>query len=161
MVSFTSTTAIIALGASFSIVPSHALSLRLHSSQFLGNNVNSFSQEGERSRNRMIITMRKQKASNKRTTRLQRGNDDNSQVSTMDSLSSLATPTSTSSWNYKSVSPALLKNASNMNDKGRGRSRKRSQYYSSLSAYHTHFLNLITAEFLAEVSLENLIEEYT
>ncbi len=153
MISFTSTMAIIALGASFSLVPSHSLSLRLHSSQFLGNNVNSFSKENEKSSNRMIITMRKQKASNKRTTRLQRGDDDNSQVSTMDFLSSLVTPTSTSSWNYKSVSsPALLKNVSNLNEKGRGRSRKRSQYYNSLSAYHTHFLDLITAEFLAEVS---------
>jgi hypothetical protein len=34
---------------------------------------------------------------------------------------------------------------------GRGRSRKRSSYYSSLASYHNKFLNLLTHEYQAEV----------
>ena len=168
------TTAFIALSISLSFSPSDSLSLRLHSSNFLGNNAGSIvssksttcnnhsSTIAYRNGSKSILTMRKQKASDKRTTRLQRGGRGESDVMTsasenLSSFSSLVTPTMKSSWTHKSVSSSPVKNTfgnPNNDNRGRGRSRKRSQYYSSLSSYHTHFLNLITAEFIAEVGFK-------
>jgi len=110
------------------------------------------------------LTMRKQKASNKRTRRLQReGNTD--QLNSLDSSFSatgsrnknvfpsqniIGSPMAGAVWDYKniestSVSPKRVTG-------GRGRSRKRSNVYDSLSSYHTDFLRLLTAEYQAEVS---------
>ena len=63
------------------------------------------------------------------------------------------TPMATGSWTHKSVS--MLDNTTEAPDLtrgGRGRSRKRSALYSNLASYHTLYLELLTAEFLAEVS---------
>lgn len=105
-----------------------------------------------------VITMRKQKASNKRTRRLQRGGRDEFDMTAATGSdfmsSSLKTPTATDSWDYKTLSPKNRNSfPSSSNEGGRGRSRKRSQLYNSLSSYHSHFLNLITAEFVAEVCI--------
>jgi len=97
--------------------------------------------------------MRKQKASKKRTRRLQRGHNidlsPSLDLSTATRTSPL-TPIATSSWDHKSLNLDEYSLNSNGSSRGRGRSRKRSQLYNALSSYHTHYLKLITAEFLAE-----------
>ena len=157
MVTLSSATTIIALTASLSLKACNPLSIRPQSSHFLGKNVDPILQGSSSNRSTRIITMRKQKASNKRTRRSQRGERDNyeSFSSRNDNIiSSLASPIATGSWNYKSMSSAPVKNSfPKTNERGRGRSRKRSQFYNSLSSYHSHFLRLITDEFLAEVRL--------
>ena len=91
------------------------------------------------------LTMRKQKASDKRTRRSQRGEVLESDLS---SASNLRSSPIGKAWRYKAVD--MRPNANNAGY-GRGRSRKRSQVYNNLSSYHSHFLDLITQEFLAEV----------
>ena len=92
-----------------------------------------------------LLTMRKQKASDKRTRRSQRGEVLESDLS---SKSNLRSSPIGKAWQYKSVD---MRSPSNTVGYGRGRSRKRSQVYNNLSSYHSHFLDLITQEFLAEV----------
>ena len=95
------------------------------------------------------LTMRKQKASDRRTRRLQRGGDDIAQDMINQSLQRTITSMPMTQWNYKSrgneQQPRKEKSG------GRGRSRKRSTLYHSLSSYHSKFLNLLTAEYKAEV----------
>ena len=91
-----------------------SLSMRFQTSNFLGlNYVNNVSQK-QHGRSSYhpdgdnAITMRKQKASNKRTRRLQRGGKDEfdmaGAIASDFIASSLKTPTATSSWNYKTLS---------------------------------------------------------
>ncbi len=136
----------------WSLLPS-ASPLRLKS--FVGNDILSSLASGKN--NRMRIVMRKQKASDKRTSRLQKGLE-------FEHLSSFAaispskgttpfpvvtsSPMATATWNYKTIDPSN----SNKESLGRGRARKRAQFYSSLASYHTEFLNLLTEEYRAEVS---------
>jgi hypothetical protein len=47
--------------------------------------------------------------------------------------------------------PAAVAAAASSPPGGRGRSRKRSTYYSALASYHNKFLNLLTREYQAEV----------
>jgi hypothetical protein len=109
------------------------------------------------------MTMRKQKASDRRTRRMQRGSEELAQELIRDnilrdSLTSNSSPlASRGAWNQKrgggmSIPPPQTMAAA-MKDKtgGRGRSRKRSILYTSLSSYHNKFLQLLTAEYLAEV----------
>jgi hypothetical protein len=56
-------------------------------------------------------------------------------------------------WKQKSAPSKPVVNASLEKTGGRGRSRKRSMLYNSLSAYHNKFLHLLTAEYKAEVSV--------
>ncbi len=108
------------------------------------------------------ITMRKQKASDKRTRRMQRGQHVLDPLT--DALSSRSgitpvTPMSSGAWSHKEVVTNQFQSSANR-EGGRGRSRKRSIVYSSLSSYHNHFLELLTAEFLAEVRLISFLSEF-
>ena len=98
------------------------------------------------------ITMRKQKASDRRTRRMQKNSAVDSALETLPLRpgSSPLTPLSSGAWTHKTV----VKNqfVSSAKEGGRGRSRKRSIVYSNLASYHNHFLELLTKEFLAEVS---------
>ena len=106
------------------------------------------------------LVMRKQKASDRRTRRRQRGEElDQQQVESNISVLTkprtiTSSPMAEASWNHKQplqkcrsqpVRPASTK-------KGRGRSRKRSALYSLLSFYNNKFLDLLTAEYQVEVS---------
>ena len=96
------------------------------------------------------LTMRKQKASDRRTRRMQRGGDDIAQDMINESLQRTITTVPMTQWNYKSRGNArqpLIKEKTG----GRGRSRKRSTLYHSLSSYHSKYFNLLTAEYKAEV----------
>ena len=147
--------------------PSNVSSLKLPSSSFCGANFPSqLQQDGER-RTIDTLVMRKQKASDKRTRRLQKGAFE--EVSSYSSISSssssvgippfppragiTASPMATANWDYKTISSIdVVVVATVKETAGRGRARKRSQVYSSLASYHTEFLNLLTAEYRAEVS---------
>ena len=94
------------------------------------------------------LTMRKQKASDRRTRRLQRGLLDKEEELNMETMTK--SPMQSSQWCHKQ-STTLVE--SQVKAGGRSRSRKRSTLYNSLSSYHSHFLNLLTAEYKAEVSV--------
>ena len=110
--------------------------------------------------------MRKQKASDRRTRRMQRGNaDDIVQDIIRDNIlrenTYLSNPmTKAGSWKQKSssvIQPPPIKDTTptptgGAGGGGRGRSRKRSMLYNGLSSYHNKFLHLLTTEFRAEVS---------
>jgi hypothetical protein len=106
------------------------------------------------------LFMRKQKASDRRTRRLQRGGeeDDTAQVLITKSLEKTITnsPMADAPWNYKSRGNQLQQIQQLQQQQqqlgGRGRSRKRSTLYNSLSSYHQKYLNLLTVEYQAEVS---------
>lgn len=97
------------------------------------------------------LTMRKQKASDKRTRRMQRNLDIESARNSLDmrSVTSTLSPLSTGGWQEKSV---FAQNQFESISRGRGRSRKRSAVYNNLASYRNHFLELLTQEFTAEVS---------
>lgn len=100
------------------------------------------------------ITMRKQKASDKRTSRMQKNHDTESFTDTiaLRTGTSPLTPMSTGQWKHKTV---VVMNQLESTGRlgGRGRSRKRSAVYSNLASYHGQFLELLTKEFLAEESV--------
>lgn len=99
------------------------------------------------------LVMRKQKASFRRTRRMQRGES-------LDSLSSRGirplrqmdtmtnSPMKDADWDLKRA-PNRIQVPEKTG--GRGRSRKRSNLYSTLSTYHQSFLHELTAEYKAEV----------
>jgi hypothetical protein len=99
------------------------------------------------------LFMRKQKASDRRTRRLQRGDeDDTAQVLLTKSLTEktiTSSPMADAPWNFKSRGNQLQQ--IQQQPGGRGRSRKRSTLYNSLSSYHQKYLNLLTFEYQAEV----------
>ena len=92
------------------------------------------------------LEMRKQKASDRRTRRAQRGD-----MLTTDAFVTPASITSSpmngKSWNHKQTVQPLQPQQTG----GRGRSRKRSALYNSLSLYHNKFLRLLTEEYKQEV----------
>lgn len=106
--------------------------------------------EDERSNGRCCLTMRKQKASDRRTRRLQRG-DVSSRID--ESLSPLLTqqssPLANAAWTHKQL-PVEQNAIAAPSSRGRGRSRKRLQYYNTVSSYHNDFLTLLTEEYRAE-----------
>lgn len=107
-----------------------------------------------------MITMRKQKASDKRTRRMQRG--DASSFLTQSSSSTFVastleggivkSPTTGAEWKQKRVSFNAKSVKGGKTRGGRGRSQKRSYTYAALSAYHSVFCELLGEEFKAEVS---------
>ena len=112
-------------------------------------------------RNGVALVMRKQKASNKRTSRLQKeGNaniDDLSKRANSAYVSSSSTLTSspmdTASWKHKSIKTrSQLVKPTSPNRGGRGRGKKRTNLYTSLSFYHNAFCNLLTEEYQEEVN---------
>jgi len=107
--------------------------------------------------------MRKQKASDKRTARLQRGELDTDvfSASTSSFLKNTSTSTATkilssspitkSQWKKKKIELRAGGNAANVNSGGgRGRARKRMKLYNSLASYHSTFLELISEEYQME-----------
>lgn len=123
------------------------------------------------------LTMRKQKASDRRTRRMQRGADtaEEAQALIRDSLATAVVSLTQSpmdaagGWKQKqkqtTTTPTKMKSktiigraSASKNPTtttvtgGRGRSRKRSMLYNSLSSYHNKFLQLLTTEYRAEVS---------
>jgi len=105
------------------------------------------------------LVMRKQKASDKRTARLQRGQLDNDSFtppplsissSTTQILSS--TPMSKTQWKHKKIELRSRgeKVDNSMMSGGRGRARKRLKLYNSLASYHSTFSNLISEEYQVE-----------
>jgi hypothetical protein len=98
------------------------------------------------------LSMRKQKASDRRTRRLQRGSDEIAQEMILENLKNTMTSSPMESvgvWNQKGGSiSAQIKEKTG----GRGRSRKRATLYNSLSTYHNKFFTLLTDEYRAEVS---------
>ena len=102
------------------------------------------------------ITMRKQKASDRRTTRRQRGGEELTRERVTEKLSRRDVTITSSpmarkgEWKLRrQVDPVDIQT----NNGGRGRSKKRSSLYNSLSAYHNKFLNYLTEEYKAEVGL--------
>ena len=98
------------------------------------------------------LYMRKQKASDRRTRRLQRGSDEIVQDMILENLKNTMTSSPMESvgvWNEKGGS---ISAPSKEKTGGRGRSRKRATLYNSLSTYHNKFFTLLTEEYRAEVS---------
>lgn len=95
-------------------------------------------------------SMRKQKANDKRTRRLQQhGNT----VAVEPPLTLTKSPISGASWSHKTITEQQRHhNGKKVLSGGRNRSRKRSNYYSSVFSYHNHFLRLLKSEYKAEVS---------
>jgi len=96
------------------------------------------------------LTMRKQKASDKRTSRLQRGAE-SGVVDASDIIRSLrntltTSPMADAMWVEKEITNQLPVKQTG----GRGRSRKRSSLYQCLSSYHNNFLTMLSAEYKAE-----------
>ena len=104
------------------------------------------------------LVMRKQKASDKRTARLQRGQLDKDSFtppplsissSTTQILSS--TPMSKTQWKHKKVElRSRGEIVENSMSGGRNRAKKRLKLYSSLASYHSTFSNLISEEYQVE-----------
>ena len=103
------------------------------------------------------LVMRKQKASDKRTARLQRGQLD-SDTFTPPPLSSSttilsSTPMSKSQWKQKKIElRSRGDKVGNSMSGGRGRARKRLKLYNSLASYHSTFSSLISEEYQVEES---------
>lgn len=115
------------------------------------------------------LIMRKQKASDKRTARMQRGNVDSGSLFTPPPLATAtqiitSTPMTNSEWKHKTVKSSRVGTNDNDDDDadvtvasgggggGRGRARKRLKLYNSLASYHSTFLDLISEEYQMEVS---------
>jgi hypothetical protein len=98
------------------------------------------------------LEMRKQKASDRRTRRLQRGD-----ILTPDAFATTgsltSSPMSGKNWKLKQTNDGLQPQPTG----GRGRSRKRSALYNSLSLYHNKFLKLLTEEYKQEVRFNSFI----
>ena len=102
-----------------------------------------------------FIEMRKQKASDRRTRRMQRGGEELTQERIRENLSRREVTITSSPMTKKGE--WKLRRQSNLMDAQiksgvRGRSRKRSLLYNSLSLYHNKFLSFLTTEYKAEVS---------
>lgn len=96
------------------------------------------------------LTMRKQKASNRRTRRSQLG-EDIPVIATTTTVTK--SPMEGAKWGARTKHTIGANNRISTRTGGRNRARKRSTLYNSLSSYHSHFLELLTAEYKAEVSL--------
>ena len=103
-----------------------------------------------------FLEMRKQKASDRRTRRLQRGDIAYIEelVKSTNSYEGAVTssPMSGKSWRHKQTHSMQAAGPAPVTG-GRGRSRKRSALYNSLSLYHNKFLSLLTEEYKQEVSI--------
>lgn len=117
-------------------------------SNFIGNQVlQHYPQNGS------SLTMRKQKASDKRTSRMQKNLDIESATTSLEigSATSTLSPLKIRDLQEKYV---FTKNQFESSiSRGRGRSRKRSAVYNNLASYRNHFLELLTQEFTAEETL--------
>lgn len=101
-----------------------------------------------------VWTMRKQKASDRRTRRKQRGEDDSAVgVVTRPTTQRTVTvsPMQGAAWKHKRLGDVRVQQPSRTTKQGRGRSRKRAAQYQVLQHYQNHFLDELTAEYQAEV----------
>ena len=104
------------------------------------------------------ITMRKQKASNRRTRRMQLGGEELTQAMIREKLSrrevtiTSSPMTQNGEWKQRRQGDTSSMIDVQIKTGGRGRSRKRSLLYTSLSLYYNKFLNFLTKEYKAEVS---------
>ena len=119
------------------------------------------------------MTMRKQKASDRRTRRMQRGGNGEGEeqlalqekiqdnmikakaaTTTTTTTTMTSSPMDSAAWKYKKVRNSFPTPEREQHQKahGRGRSRKRQTLYNSLASYHTKFLRLLTVEYQAEAS---------
>mmetsp|Transcript_23448 Transcript_23448/g.65080 ORF Transcript_23448/g.65080 Transcript_23448/m.65080 type:complete len:1077 (-) Transcript_23448:2841-6071(-) len=99
------------------------------------------------------ITMRKQKASDRRTRRMQRGGEELAQDMIRENLSRREVTITSSPMSKKGEWKQRRQGDRvdvQMKSGGRGRSKKRSLLYNSLSLYHNSFLNFLTTEYKAE-----------
>ena len=145
----------------------HGSSLRLESP---ASSSSSSSNPTQCTNRRGILHMRKQKASDKRTRRLQRSGallEEELLGSTpipppQRQRGSTASPMDTTAWKQRKIRNAFPSSSSSSSsdiradaavNRGRGRSRKRSQLYSRLSTYNNDFVALLTAEYRAEVCI--------
>ena len=122
-------------------LPPTGRALSLSSSFFLGNRITPT----EHHSSTATLTMRKQKASDRRTRRMQRGENVAVDISSKTLTSS---PMASAGWQHKKISNTVTPTRQ---QHGRGRARKRSNLYNTLSSYHGNFLSLLTAEYRAEV----------
>eukprot|EP00581_Thalassiosira_minuscula_P012788 CAMPEP_0183714346 /NCGR_PEP_ID=MMETSP0737-20130205/8885_1 /TAXON_ID=385413 /ORGANISM="Thalassiosira miniscula, Strain CCMP1093" /LENGTH=1079 /DNA_ID=CAMNT_0025943253 /DNA_START=214 /DNA_END=3453 /DNA_ORIENTATION=+ len=150
---------------------------RLHSTQPFtsipsNQNHNSHNSHNSHSSNSNLLVMRKQKASDKRTARMQRGLVDTNSDASSFTPSPLSTSQSTSSsnktqilsnasmtkskWKQKKIElrASGVTTGANANNAGggRGRARKRLKLYNSLASYHSTFLDLVSLEYQMEES---------
>lgn len=103
------------------------------------------------------LVMRKQKASDKHTARMQRGQTTLEPISTTQVLSSASF--TKNQWKHKKIE--LRANGVDTNKNkigGRGRARKRLRLYNSLEGYHSKFLGWISEEYRMEVSLFHIVD---
>jgi hypothetical protein len=132
------------------LTPCESLSLSSFS-QFHGNALQTVASPAHQvTSGAASLTMRKQKASDRRTRRMQMGGDQIVQEQIRDSLSQSITRSpmdSTGEWKFKK----LIIKPSQEKTGGRGRSRKRATLYNSLSSYHNNFFRLLTEEYQHEV----------
>ena len=140
---------------------SHGLGLSVKSSAFLGHSLvdpssttrSTLTNDVPTGSSRCnLLVMRKQKASDRRTRRRQRGiltQEEVGPLTVTDSPMKVVGP-----WRGKAIQPNIVVGSSSSTTKtgGRGRSRKRSTLYNSLSFYHSKFLTLLTHEYQVEVS---------
>lgn len=137
---------------------------------------NNYHSSTSSSGSKCYLTMRKQKASDRRTRRRQSGEDNYDNLvlaSPVTSVSSgsrterssssiMTSPMDKAIWNKKKIRNQFPLVSSDDNNNqvsmtgitptaGRGRSRKRTNLYLSLSHYHQHFLKYLTMEYQAEV----------
>lgn len=122
-------------------------------SSFLGNSVRHHifapSQETPQRAVRSYISMRKQKASDKRTSRRQR---EGPQLLEAPPITITASPMQGNAWGQKVISIERPTDPdSSTPTGGRQRSRKRSNLYNRMARYHNTFLNALTLEYKAEV----------
>lgn len=145
----------------------NALSLRMSfSSNFAGSKLIHHDCGNSKQDQTTLLVMRKQKASDKRTSRLQRGLIDEISSLGASTLTSMPmypaeplvgvtkSPMANAIWNHKSVSNRNAfpdsRPTQQVSTGGRGRARKRAEVYSSLANYHSEFLAMLTAEYRAE-----------
>jgi len=154
---------VMAMAMAMAILPPCAVSLSLSSfSTFHGTPVGGWQQlqpatssaRARISSGVASLCMRKQKASDRRTRRLQRGGEELTQDLIRESLQSTITSSPmelVGAWNQKQQQQGGGFPSQTQKTGGRGRSRKRATLYNSLSSYHNKFFTLLTAEYQAEV----------
>ena len=102
------------------------------------------------------LSMRKQKASDKRTSRRQRGGPQvlEAPPPPMMTITRTASPMQGNAWTQKVMEDATESTTSGGGGGGRQRSRKRSLLYNRMAGYHNTYLRALTLEYKAEVRKE-------
>jgi hypothetical protein len=111
-----------------------------------------------------VICMRKQKASDRRTSRRQRGEVALEEAPVAARTTRTASPMQSAVWKAKAGvssltarAPEKLQRMGGSDGGGRGRSRKRTTFYQILEHYHRSFLDPLTSEYQAEASSTSIV----